>query len=142
MIVDRLPRHQRARGATADGLRAIQDATNVEALVAAMRTHREDAELQHWACHTLGYMAQGNADNRAKASNVGAVEAVVAAMSTHIEGRAATCGVPYAWSLDYRQRGQRGQGGQRRRRRGSCGGDAHAQIKRKLQLEACQRWNI
>jgi|AntAceMinimDraft_1070359.scaffolds.fasta_scaffold48931_1 hypothetical protein len=58
----------------ASGLKAIQDATNVEALVAAMRTkHAETVELQQKACNKLSLMTIDNADNRAKAGNAGAV---------------------------------------------------------------------
>ena len=69
----------------ADGIKAIQDATHVEAVVAAMRKHAEIAELQHEACKTLLRNNTGNEDFRAKAGNAGAVEAVVAAMQGHRE---------------------------------------------------------
>jgi|AntAceMinimDraft_5_1070358.scaffolds.fasta_scaffold04998_1 hypothetical protein len=73
----------------ADSLKAIQDATNVEALVAAMRTkYAETAELHYKACLALGGMVKSNEDNRVKAGNPGAVEAVVAAMRTHREDEA------------------------------------------------------
>jgi hypothetical protein len=66
------------------GRKAIQDATTVEALVAAMRTkHAEIAELQMMACLKLRSMVTDNADNRAKAGNAGAVKAAVVAMRGH-----------------------------------------------------------
>ena len=75
-----------ASGATeADGLKAIQDATHVEVVVAAMRKHAEDAELQQKACMTLQSMNTGNEDFEAKAGNAGAIDAVVAAMQGHRE---------------------------------------------------------
>jgi len=77
----------------------------VEAVVAAMRTYREDVELQRAACMTLARMATDNADNRGKAGNAGAVEAVVAAMRWHAQRRrrAATGSVHDASSHGHRQ---------------------------------------
>jgi len=43
----------------------------------------EGERVQQWACAALGAMTRGNAQERTRAGNAGAVEAVVAAMTAH-----------------------------------------------------------
>lgn len=73
--------------ATTEGLEAIEDATGVEEVLAAMREYPESAEVQEEGCKSLFNMTYGDAKNRTRAVNAGAVEAVVATMHRH-EGSA------------------------------------------------------
>ena len=55
----------------------------VECVVASMRAHAGNADVQGSGCCALGNMIFDNADNRIKAGSAGAVECVVTAMRVH-----------------------------------------------------------
>ena len=93
---DRLERERRARedaerkareAATAvtNAIQSIpqyETTKNFAQLVAAMRAHASNADVQHRGCGALWNMTV-NADNKVKAGSAGAIEAVVASMCAH-----------------------------------------------------------
>ena len=54
----------------------------LDAVVDAMRTHKEDSEVQWKGCGSLSNLA-GNDDNKVKIAAAGGIEAVHTAMQTH-----------------------------------------------------------
>ncbi|KAJ1473959.1 armadillo-type protein, partial [Baffinella frigidus] len=62
---------------------AIARAGGIEAVVAAMGTHRSSVGVQKHGCAALGNLAAHYEDNRAAIARAGGIVAVVAAMWTH-----------------------------------------------------------
>jgi len=75
-----------ASGATdAEGLKAVKNATDEAALVAAMRRHAGNEEVQDLACDVLSTMVINSVEKVTRARNAGAIEAIVAAMRAHAD---------------------------------------------------------
>jgi len=72
----------------------IASAGGIEAVVEAMQTHAQSADVQQNGCRALCSLANSHAENKIRIAGAGGIEAVVAAMQT------------YTQSADVQQRGR------------------------------------
>ena len=63
----------------------IASAGGIEAVVKAMQTHAQSADVQQEGCRALRNSSFNHAENKARIADAGGIEAVVAAMQTHMQ---------------------------------------------------------
>ena len=63
----------------------VASAGGIEAVVKAMHTHAQDADVQQNGCGALWSMAASHSKNKTRIASAGGIEAVVKAMHTHAQ---------------------------------------------------------
>jgi hypothetical protein len=62
----------------------VDSAAGIEAIIAGMRAHRDNVDVQEMGCSALGNLAWSNSAIQARIADLGGIEEIVRATQTHV----------------------------------------------------------